>query len=134
MEAHGALRGVRRRPRDGEARLPARPACAIAQGPDAAVFGVVASDLVVGRLFRPDGDRQLVRRLSFLDRRLGELQSMGRYRSVSVVRAGAGHRAGALRLRADAVNAAATLEARLGALAPIVLEITDDSAQHAGHA
>ena len=32
------------------------------------------------------------------------------------------------------MNAAATLEARLGALAPIVLEITDDSAQHAGHA
>jgi BolA protein len=32
------------------------------------------------------------------------------------------------------LNAAATLEARLGALSPIVLEITDDSAEHAGHA
>jgi BolA family transcriptional regulator, general stress-responsive regulator len=32
------------------------------------------------------------------------------------------------------VNVAATLEARLGAFAPIVLEITDDSAKHAGHA
>ena len=32
------------------------------------------------------------------------------------------------------MNVAATLEARLGALAPIVLEITDDSAKHAGHA
>ena len=32
------------------------------------------------------------------------------------------------------MNVAATLEARLGVLAPIVLEITDDSAQHAGHA
>jgi BolA protein len=32
------------------------------------------------------------------------------------------------------VNVAATLEARLGAFAPTVLEITDDSAKHAGHA
>lgn len=32
------------------------------------------------------------------------------------------------------MNVAATLEARLGALAPIVLEITDDSAKHTGHA
>ena len=32
------------------------------------------------------------------------------------------------------MSVAATLEARLGAFAPTVLEITDDSAKHAGHA
>ena len=32
------------------------------------------------------------------------------------------------------MNVAATLQARLGALAPTVLDIRDDSAEHAGHA
>lgn len=31
------------------------------------------------------------------------------------------------------MNTAATLQSRLGALSPLVLEITDDSALHAGH-
>src|SRR5438067_1493137 len=70
---------------------------------------------------------------------MGQLQGMGRHRAVSDVRAGARalplppHGRG-IAMRREAADVESTLRARLARLSPSVLEIHDDSAEHAGHA
>src|SRR5207253_3327954 len=70
------------------------------------------------------------------NRHLGELQGVGRHRIVPAVRVGARRGARAPRVGAGAVSTsvADTLHARLAELQPSMLDIQDDSAQHAGHA
>jgi BolA protein len=59
---------------------------------------------------------------------------VGRHRAVPGLRAGTGRRAGAIPVGAHALSARAILAERLAALAPSLLEIDDDSAEHVGHA
>ena len=51
---------------------------------------LVAPHVVVGRVLRVHGRRQLVRRVPLSDRYLGQFQGLGRHRPVPGVRAGAG--------------------------------------------
>ena len=90
----------------------------------------------LGRVLRRHGHRQLVRRVPLSDRHLGQLQGLGRHRPVPAVRASAQGiwLARYLPELKSMTDIAATLRARLAALAPSALEIHDDSADHAGHA
>src|SRR5262249_20689449 len=148
-----ALRSLRRGARGREARVGPRSDRRAAQGPDAPGGDLVTGHVVVGGLLRLHGGRELVRRVPFLDRRLGQLQGLGRHRPVPPARARAGSAAGAPRLGANAVKTVASptasttasrpastedirqaLASRLASFAPSVIEIRDDSAAHAGHA
>src|SRR5437667_3624449 len=134
VEAHGSVLALRRYPRHRAHDLPPQPDRGAHEGPHAPGPGLGASDLDVGRLPPRHGRRQPLRRIALFDRRLGQLQGLGRDRTVFPAGRRDGRIGRALPARPAMTDVPATLRTRLADLSPVALEIEDDSAAHIGHA
>ena len=127
----------------GKLALRPQPARAPDEGHRAARRRLVAPHLVVGRVLRVHGRRQLVRRVPLSRPRRGSTSRSGAASACSssfalaqglLLAAPRRRRRRRDELAATVADVPAVLRARLAPLAPGALEITDDSAAHAGHA